>query len=50
MVRRGGLEMIKNRLEKTGVVPKWEGGNSDGLRKFCVFTGGKKCGENSTYL
>jgi hypothetical protein len=50
MVRRGQWERIKNRLEKTGAVPKWEAGNTDGLRKPCVFIGGKKRGENSTYL
>jgi hypothetical protein len=39
MVRRARLEMMKNRLEKTGAVPKWEAGNTDGLRKSCVFIG-----------
>src|SRR6478752_181971 len=42
--------MIKNRLEKTRAVPKCEGGNSDGLRKSCIFIGEKECSKNSTYL
>jgi hypothetical protein len=42
MVRRGQWEMMKNRLEKTRAVPKWEVGNSDGLHKSCVFIGEKE--------
>ena len=49
MVRRERLERIKNRLEKFGAVPKWEAGNSDGLRKPCIFIGEKRS-ENSTHL
>jgi len=49
MVRRERLERIKNRLEKSGAVPKWEAGNSDGLRKPCIFIGEKRS-ENSTDL
>jgi hypothetical protein len=50
MVRRGQLEMIKNRLEKSGAVPKREVGDADELRKSCIFIGEKERGENSTYL
>jgi hypothetical protein len=32
--------MMKNRLEKTGAVPKREVGEADGLRNSCVFSGG----------
>ena len=50
MVRRGQLEMIKNRLEKTRAVPKREVGDADGLRKSCIFIGEKERSENFTYL
>jgi hypothetical protein len=50
MVRRGRWETIKNRLEKTRAVPKWEGGEADGLRKSCIFMCGKKRSEIATYL
>jgi len=50
MVRRERLERIKNRLEKSGAVPKWEAGDADGLRKSCIFIGEKERSKNSTYL
>jgi len=48
MVRRERLERIKNRLEKSGAVPKWEAGDADGLRKSCIFIGEKERSENFT--
>jgi hypothetical protein len=50
MVRREQGETIKNRLEKSGAVPKWEAGDADGLRKPCIFIGENERSENSTYL
>lgn len=37
MVRPWQLEMMKNHLEKSGAVPKWEEGDAGEVQNWCIF-------------